>query len=231
MKPEWQARFSEKIIAVSDSTKNDLINRYQINPSKIKVIYSGVSLKRPSEEEILKFKKEKKLPEKFILFLGTIEPRKNINGIIRAFSILKSKSGFNELKLVIAGSQGWLQEKITGEDIIFTGKIDEEEKALFYSAASVFVYPSFFEGFGLPPLEAMVCGTPVVVSRNSSLPEVVGDAGILIDPYNPSDIANAIKEILTDAQLAKKLTKNGFIRSSQFSWQKTAEKTLEVLVK
>lgn len=241
MNPSWQAKFSDRIIAVSESTKNDLEKYYSIDPAKIDAVYSGVSplIKRPSQEKLELFRHREGLPEKFILFLGKLEPRKNVAGLLKAFNVLKSYDGFADLGLVIAGSKGWLCGDIFKEagksphrgQIIFKDYISDNERSFYYGLASVFVYPSFFEGFGFPPLEAMACGTPVVASNNSSLPEVVGDAGLLVDPYNVSDIAMAIKNLLEDRRLRENLIKKGLARAQQFSWQKCAEKTLEILIK
>lgn len=245
MNPSWQAKFSDRIIAVSESTKNDLVKRYSIDPAKIEVVYSGVSslFKRPQEKELEDFRRRENLPEKFILFLGKLEPRKNVAGLIMAFNILKSSggppTGGDDMHLVITGSRGWLCKDIFKEaekspyrrQIIFKDYVSDNGRSFYYSLASVFVYPSFFEGFGFPPLEAMACGTPVVASNNSSLPEVVGEAGLLIDPYNVSDIAEAIRNLLEDQRLRDNLIQKGLARSQQFSWQKCAEKTLKILVK
>ena len=241
MEPARQARFSDKIIAVSESTRNDLAVKYFIDPAKIKVVYSGISpkIKKPAAGELEIFRRRENLPEKFVLFLGKLEPRKNAVGLLKAFNILKTFGGFDDVGLVLAGSRGWLCKDIFKEaaassyrrQIIFKENISDGERNFYYGLASVFVYPSFFEGFGFPPLEAMACGTPVVVSNNSSLPEVVGDAGLLIDPYNVSDIAAAIRNLLDDRRLRENLIQKGLARSQQFSWQKCAEKTLEVLTK
>ena len=173
MKPIWQSRFSDKIIAVSESTKNDLVKLYNVDPAKVQVIYSGISqdIKRPSDESLKEFKIKNNLPDEFILFLGKFEPRKNIKSVIGAFNILKRSSNFNNLKLVLVGSRGWLYKNIFDaieksdykNSIIIKDQIDDAKRSYYYSLASVFVYPSFFEGFGFPPLEAMKCGTPVII--------------------------------------------------------------------
>jgi len=239
MNARSEAKKADKIIAVSESTKEDLISLYKIEPEKIKVIYSGVNKEfRIKNLELRikeKIKKKYGLPDKFILYFGTIEPRKNIIGLIKAFELLKSKSGF---KLVIAGAKGWLCQDIFktageskyGQDIIFTGFIEEKDKPELYNLAELFVYPSFFEGFGFPPLEAMACGLPTIVSHSSSLPEAVGDAAIMIDPYNIDEMAWAMEMILLDNDLKERLVKKGIERAKNFSWQKCAEKTLEVLL-
>lgn len=240
MNPLWQSRFSDKIIAVSNSTKQDLVNIYGIDPAKVEVIYSGISpdIKCPSNEELDKFRFTNQLPGKFILFLGTLEPRKNITGLIKAFNILKNKNGFNDLYLVIVGGKGWLCDNIFKEierspfkkNIILKNYISDNERKFYYSLAEVFIYPSFFEGFGFPPLEAMACETPVVVSNTSSLPEVVGEAGLLIQPQNIQGLAWSISRILGDRNLRTRLIGLGTKKSSNFTWKKTAEKTLNCLL-
>ena len=239
MNPLWQSRFSDKVIAVSESTARDLINIYGIDPVKIEVIHSGISpdIRKPSADEIKRFKIRNKLPDKFILFLGKLEPRKNVVGIIRAFNILKNRKEFNDLNLVIVGSKGWLYEDIFKEinksnfkkQIVVKDHIDDNQRKFYYSAAEVFVYPSFFEGFGFPPLEAMACGTPTVVSNVSSFPEIVGNGGILVQPDNVNDIAGSISRILTDRELKDRLIDLGTKKISKFNWQKTASKTLECI--
>lgn len=241
MKPERQSRFSDKMIAVSESTKKDLVTIYDIDPAKIEVIHSGISpaIKRPSDILLSEFKIRNDLPDEFILFLGKLEPRKNISGLIRAFNILKQNNKFNKLNLIIVGSRGWLLKDMFKEigsspfkdQIILKGHVKDEDRAFYYGLASVFVYPSFFEGFGFPPLEAMACGPPVIVSNSSSLPEVVAGAGLLIDPHNISEFASAISAILTDNKLKEGLISLGFERAGEFTWQKTAEKTLEYILK
>jgi len=240
MNPSWQSRFSDKIISVSESTKNDLIKIYGIDPAKIEVIYSGISqdMKRPSTEELSKFKVKHNLPDKFILFLGKLEPRKNIPGLIQAFNAVKNKRNFPDLKLLIVGSKGWLYDDIFKEihssphrdDIVLKSFIPDQERKFYYSLAEVFVYPSLFEGFGFPPLEAMACGTPVIVSNGSSLPEIVGKAGLLVKSNNINEIADLISLILTDRKLRDQMASVGHDRSKFFNWNKTAGKTLDCLL-
>ncbi|MDP1629164.1 MAG: glycosyltransferase family 1 protein [bacterium] len=237
------AQTSFKLIAVSRSTKEDLINLYKIKPDKIEVIYSGIDpkLRILSKEELilerLRLKGKYNLPDNFILYLGTIEPRKNIIGIIKAFNLLKKKSGFDEFHLVLAGSWGWLFDETLKiwrsspfcDSIKFLGPIPAQDRVGLYNLARVFIYPSFFEGFGFPPLEAMACGTPTVVSTSSSLPEVVGGAAVLVDPYKIEEIYEALKLILGDCRLYRHLRLEGLKRAKQFSWEKCAQKTLAVL--
>ena len=263
MNPKKQAYTADKIIAVSQSTKDDLINIYNIEPEKIKVIYSGIGLEygiSPPEAQLSAFggdqpqagnfesrimgvKKRYNLPNHYILYLGTLEPRKNIIGLIKAFEILNSqpKAGppwAEKFQLVIAGSKGWLYKDIfktvqnspAKNDIIFTGFIDDKDKSTLYGLADLFVYPSFYEGFGFPPLEAMACGTPVITSNFSSLPEAVGDAAITINPYNIDELARAMEMVLTDKKLKDILTERGFEQIKKFSWQNCARETLKFIL-
>jgi glycosyltransferase involved in cell wall biosynthesis len=192
------------------------------------------------EEKLSAVKNKYGLPDKFILYLGTVEPRKNIDGIIRGYNELRTMNHeLGDYKLVIAGGKGWKSKNIYKEwelskfkdDIKFLGYIDSADRAYLYNLAAVFVYPSFYEGFGFPPLEAMACGLPVVASYASSLPEVAGEAALMVDPYNINDIARALTEILTDDNLRKKLIARGLEQAKKFSWQKTAEEYLEILSK
>jgi len=262
--PENQAKRADLIVAVSQSTKNDLMNLYNISSEKIKVIHPAVSKEfRPIKKdspEISRVKQKYNLPDKFILYFGTIEPRKNVLGLIEAFERIKSRKNgvsldvrwkgfegmvrkekkepldYDALKLVLAGNKGWLYEEVFDKiekssfknDIIFTGFIQEEDKPCLYNLADVFVYPSFFEGFGFPPLEAMACGVPVAVSDNSSLSEVAGDAAVMFDAQNIDEIAFAIREILEKEELRKFLAKKGRERAKLFDWNKTAEEFLKL---
>ncbi len=240
-----EAAGADRIISVSESTRQDLINLYKIDQEKIKTIYLGVGeefqkLKVDSSVggEKLKIKEKYRLPDKFVLYLGTIEPRKNIIGLIRAFELLKDKnSDLADLWLVIAGVKGWLYDEIFEEAkkskysgrILFTGFIEPADKVYLYNLASLFVYPSLFEGFGFPPLEAMACGVPVITSNISSLPEIVGNAGLMIDPYNISELAWAMEEVLSDAVLREELASRGLERARIFSWDKCAGETLSLI--
>ncbi|MCK4525681.1 MAG: glycosyltransferase family 4 protein, partial [Candidatus Andersenbacteria bacterium] len=183
---------------------------------------------------ILEIRKKYNLPKKYILYLGTLEPRKNIIGLIKAFEILNTK-----YKLVIAGSKGWLYEDIfkivknspAKDNIIFTGFIDDKDKAALYGLADLFVYPSFYEGFGFPPLEAMAAGTPVITSNFSSLPEAVGDAAITVNPYNIDELTKAIEMVLFDEKLRDILIERGYKKVKNFSWEKCAKETLEFILR
>jgi glycosyltransferase involved in cell wall biosynthesis len=238
---------SDRIIAVSDSTRNDIIELYKTDSKKIQVIHSAAGEKfkmiNRNDPKLLEIKEKYGLPYKFILYLGTIEPRKNIIALVRAFGALKDsaslekKEDLGKIKLVIAGEKGWLAEKIYEEietsrfkhDIRIVSPVDDQDKEYFYNLAALFVYPSFFEGFGFPPLEAMKCGVPVVCSNNSSLPEVVGEAAILVDPDKPEDLFRAMSQILSERKLREIMIAKGLLRSVEFSWKKTAKQTLDVL--
>jgi len=242
LNPAQRAKESNGIIAVSQSTKNDLVQWYKIPEIKIRTIYSGVAdvFKKISlnTETLLRIKEGYHLPEKFILYFGTIEPRKNLAGLIKAYEIFRDQYQLNDFKLLIAGSRGWLDKNIFSvayksiwsQDIIFSGFVRPEDKVYLYNLASLFVYPSFFEGFGFPPLEAMSCGVPVVCSNTSSFPEVVNEAALMVDPYNFGEIAWAMKEILSDQNLAQDLADRGLERAKKFSWDRCASETLKFLI-
>ncbi len=247
VQPQKLCQQADNVIAVSQSTKNDLIGLYKIAPEKISVIYSGLSDKfrviDRNDKQLIAVKEKYQLPYRFILYLGTIEPRKNIISLIRAFNQLKSQAQAEndedliKYKLVIAGQAGWLMKKILAEinispfreDILKINPVAEEDKEYFYNLASLFVYPSFFEGFGFPPLEAMRCGVPAITSNSSSMPEVINGGGIMIDPDRPSEIAMAMREILTDKILREKFIQKGLEQSQKFNWPKSAKKFKQLL--
>jgi glycosyltransferase involved in cell wall biosynthesis len=226
---------SDMIITISQNSKKDLMRLFKINENKIKVIQLAVSEEfRILDDEQKKSAKQNNPLGKFILFVGTLEPRKNIPGLLRAFYQLKKK-GF-EHKLVIVGKKGWKYEDIfrtikklnLKKEVIFLGYVPQEEIINLYNAADLFVFPSLYEGFGLPPLEAMACGCPVVVSNTSSMPEVCGNAALYVNPYNVPEIAQAMERVLTDTKLKKDMIKKGLKQAKKFSWEKNARETLEV---
>jgi glycosyltransferase involved in cell wall biosynthesis len=237
---------ADKLIAVSDSTKNDLISLYKIKLEKIETVHSAVDenfrIISRNDARLMKIKKKYRLPYKFVLYLGTIEPRKNILGVIQAYDALQQFAGdsnnenLKKYKLVLSGEKGWLSEKIysglTGSEnknnVLVINSVPDEEKVYLYNLASLFVYPSFFEGFGFPPIEAMKCGVPIIASNNSSLPEIVRDGGILIDPDEPDDIFRAMKEILLNRELGERLIKIGSENAAEFKWKETAQKYLDI---
>jgi glycosyltransferase involved in cell wall biosynthesis len=245
--PRKICQTANKIITVSHSSAADISSIYGIAKEKISVIPSAIGsnfcvLSR-NDRKLIEVKERYNLPFKFILFLGTIEPRKNILGLIEAYNALQEiaiKEDDTELskyKLVIAGSSGWLSAELFDEiekskfkdNIILPGFIASDDMAYVYNLASLFVYPSFFEGFGFPPLEAMGCGVPVITSNNSSLSEVCANCAILIDPHQPGEICEAMRQVLSDKVLREKLIQVGLERARDFTWEKTANNVLEVL--
>lgn len=229
---------ADRIIAVSESTKADLIERLGVPKEKIAVVYEAADpLFRPMErcEALAALRGRFPLPDEFILFVSTIEPRKNVNALLRAYHRLREDYKVTAA-LVLAGSIGWLSEQVfeevdqlgLREHVIFLGRVETEDLLYLYNAAQCLAHPAFYEGFGLTPLEAMACGTPVVVSNVSSLPEVVGDAALLIDPNNDEELAVAIHRLLADSALRNALRLKGLARASAFSWRRAAEQTLAV---
>jgi len=238
-----QARTAGHLIAVSEFTRQDIIKNLSVNPERITKIYSGINpfyRRLPANDKNLKeFRRTRQMEKPFLFYLGTIEPRKNILAIIRSFNILKTENSFQDLRLVIAGSKGWLYEEVFRqaadskfrEDIIFWGSATLEETLYLYNSAEAFVYPSFFEGFGFPPLEAQACGLPVITSDRSSLPEVMGDSAVMVDPWRIDDMALALQDVLTSESKRRKLRKAGLANIKRFDWKKTAEETINVFSK
>lgn len=239
---------ADKIIAVSNNTRKDLESFYNISADKINVAHSSIAknfydfkaqiINKNFGEDLIRIKNKYKLPNNFILSLSTLEPRKNIVSTIRAFDKLKkgNPERYKDLHLVIAGGRGWKYKDIYNQaslspfkdKIIFTGYLERADKPYVYHLADLFVWPSFYEGFGFPPLEAMASGTAVVTSTASSLPEVVEDAAILVNPYDAGEIAKAIELVLEDKQLKQDLITRGFSQIEKFSWSEAAKKTISV---
>jgi len=230
-------RQASRLIAVSRATASDLTRLPGIDAERVRVIYEAAApgLAPAIPEQIRSLSHRLDLPETFFLFLGALEPRKNVVTLVRALAELYAE-GDHRAKLVIAGAEGWRNDEVFAEvtkrglerDIRFAGYIPAEDLPALYGAATAFVYPSLFEGFGLPPLEAMACGTPVICSNTSSLPEVVGDAAITVDPLATSDLAAALRAVLDDTDLRARLRHAGLQRAALFSWERTARETLEV---
>lgn len=229
------------IIAVSDFTKSDLIDYFSFPADRIKRIYSGINpVYRKLEKNdmgLADFRKRRGLAKPFVLYLGSLEARKNINLIIKAFNFIKQDKNLKLLRLILAGSPGWGSETIFEEadaspyrkDILFAGSVSDTEALYFYNSAEVFIYPSFFEGFGFPPLEAQSCGIPVVASDRSSLPEILGSSAVLINPWRVDDLVLAIKSVILDSGSRNKLIQAGFENIKRFSWKKSSLETLKFL--
>jgi glycosyltransferase involved in cell wall biosynthesis len=235
---EFAAKHATHLIAVSEFTKNDLIKRFGVNPSRITVVYEGVDLakiNRPGNEQIVKVKEKYQLNQPYILFVGTIQPRKNLVRLIEAFSRLNDKN----INLVLAGKKGWISEEIyeapnkfkVQDKVKFLGYIEEGDKPSLYAGAECTVLPSLFEGFGLPLLESMACQTPVVAANASSLPEVVADAGLLVDPLSVESIAQGLEKMLHDQELRQRSIIQGTARAQKFGWENAARQTLDVFHK
>ncbi|MBI2953593.1 MAG: glycosyltransferase family 4 protein [Chloroflexi bacterium] len=229
-------RRANRVIAVSENTKRDLTRLFGVASEKIDVVYHGVEERfcPATGAELAAFRLDRNLPERYILFIGTLEPRKNVHTLIKAFAKVR-KAGLPH-KLVIGGAKGWLWSEIFSmvsemgleREVIFPGYISLENEPLWYNGADLFVYPSLYEGFGFPLLEAMACGTPVVTSNSSSLPEVVGEAGLLVDPSSGDDLAEAMLTVLTDRALSDDMKKKGLERARSFSWAEAAGKTAQI---
>lgn len=233
----WSGRRAAAVLTISENSKKDLVNLLGLPEEKITVTYPGldpVFEKVPSAEEHTALRQTFGLRDKFILFVGQLHRRKNALGLIRAFQLLKEQ-GAMEHQLVLAGGDGdgssEIREslrRLPPEEIIVTGCLpDEAIRTLYYQAACL-VYPSLYEGFGLPVLEAMACGCPVITSDVSSLPEVAGPAALLINPRRVDDLARAIHRVLTDPDLSPSLREKGFQQARKFSWENTARETIAV---
>lgn len=230
---------SKKVFAISESTKKDIVRHYPFASKKIIVTPLGynnkIFNKNIPQSDVRRIKNKYHIVNDYILFISTLKPSKNIEGLLQAWSYLKSKP---DLSLVIAGKKGWLYDSIFSKvkelglesSVIFTDFVAEEDKPALIAGAKILVLPSFWEGFGLDPLYAMACGTPVIVSNVGSLPEVVGEAGLLIDPTNPKTISKAILDVLQmNALQYKQLVAKGYIQARKFSWEKVARDTLLAL--
>ncbi|UCD20850.1 MAG: glycosyltransferase family 4 protein [archaeon] len=231
-------RKANAIIAISQNTKRDLIRYFRIHGKKVYVIYPGrdESFKIIKNKNIKeKIKKKYNLPDKFILDVSTIEPRKNLSCLIKAYSLISDKI---DEKLVIVGGYGWRNEKERVDKLIKKLKIRDKVKIIGYAEGKdmpmifnlceIFVFTSIYEGFGLPLLEAMACGKPVLCGKNSSLKEVVGNAGLEINEKNPKDVANKIEKILKSSKMRKELSKKSLKQSKKFSWKKSALELLKI---
>ena len=235
----WSAvRRSRRILTVSEASKRDIIHFFNVPPDKIVVVYNAIDERfrvTPSEEAVARVRERYQLDHGFVLYVGTIKPHKNLVRLIEAFSALR-KRGFDHLTLLIIGDEisklPALRRAVHShklhKHVRFLGHLPDDTLAILYRLAAVFVFPSLYEGFGLPPLEAMACGTPVVTSNVSSLPEVTGDAAILVDPYDVQSIADGMARVLGDPALGAELSARGIVRSREFSWEHSVSRTRDI---
>lgn len=234
--PRLLARRADVVLAVSETTKRDLVERWGLPPERIVVTHEGAAagfFDPPPPEALADLRMRRRLPERFILHVGALEPRKNHLGLLEAYRQLRLQARFDGLGLVLAGPSGWHNAPIMKairtspyrEDIRLLGFVSDAERRTLYRAAAVLAFPSFYEGFGLPPLEAMASGLPVVASNAGAIGEVVGEAGVLVDPYRPSEIADALAAVLDSSSLADLYAARGRVRAARFTWKACAEKT------
>lgn len=224
------------VLADSESTRNDVIELLGASPDRVRVVYPGVDacFRRVEDTGVLAdVRRRYRLPERFVLGVGTLQPRKNLPRLIEAYAQLGAHP---ETKLVLAGGTGWMYEGIfrrveelgLRDAVCFPGYVADEDLPALYTLADLFAFPSLYEGFGLPPLEAMACGTPVVTSNVSSLPEVVGAAALTVDPYDVEALANAMGRVLDDPSLRSSMVRRGLVRAREFAWSRAAQELVHL---
>jgi len=233
----WSARRARHVIAISESTRQDVIDFLGVPADRVTVVYCGADpmFRSLPPEQIGEYRRQHNLPDQFVLFLGTLEPRKNLDRLLRAYAEWR-KVDPRAPHLVIAGAQGWYYHAVLNlvhglgleESVIFLGYVAREDLPLLYNNAHMFVYPSLFEGFGLPVLEAMACGVPVITSNVSSLPEVAGEAAVLVDPTSTDQLRESLVSLWRDSDRRRELAAQGGRQASRFTWKRTAEQTLSV---
>lgn len=231
------------IITISEFSKKEIVKYMNVDENKVKVVPCGVDLsvyrQDIAEDLVLSVKKKFRIAGSYFLYLGTLEPRKNVLLIIEAYRDLKERIKDNIPKLVIAGKKGWGYQKIFEkvqeygllEDVIFTGYISEQEKPVLLKGATCFLFPSLYEGFGMPPLEAMACGTPVIVSDQASLPEVVGEAGLLVSPDDWRRLSQYMELVLSNEIYREELGKLGRKQAEKFSWDVVVGELLKIYIR
>lgn len=230
-------RKADAVIAISECTRGDVIESFGVPESKVATTLLGVDecFQPVSEEAVERIRRRYGLGDINLLYVGTLEPRKNIPTLLTAFDAAR-KAVPGDVNLILAGGKGWFYDQVfrqieelgIEERVRLTGYVPREDLPALYCAATAFVYPSLYEGFGLPPLEAMACGTPVITSNTSSLPEVVGDAGIMVDPHDTESLAESIVKVLNNAEIRDSMREKGLARAGKFSWKETARRTLNV---
>ncbi|HEY0097612.1 MAG TPA: glycosyltransferase family 1 protein [Pyrinomonadaceae bacterium] len=233
------ARTAAHIITPSEFSRRDLIETYNVAPERVSVTLEAAAphFRPASAEAITAVKRRYGINGDYVLAVGSIQPRKNLVRLVRAYSDLRrSRSQAKLPRLVLVGKRAWLygetlravEQSGTGQDVIFTGYVPERDLPALYTGALCFVYPSYFEGFGLPPLEAMSCGAPVIAGDRTSLPEVVGDAGLLVNPFDTDAIGESLARLIDDEELRTRLRQRGLERAALFDWRDTARRTLQV---
>jgi glycosyltransferase involved in cell wall biosynthesis len=232
----WNAaRKAERILTVSEASKRDILHFFRVPPEKIDVVYNAIDerfWRVPDEEDVARVRERYQLAHRFVLYVGNIKPHKNLVRLIEAFDGLRQIQGFEDVKLLIIGDEisklPALRRAVHShklhKQVRFLGYLSDDTLAILYRLASVFVFPSLYEGFGLPPLEAMACGAPVVTSNVSSLPEVTGDAAVLVDPTNVESITDGMRRVLADPALAAGMRERGLQRARDFSWERSVER-------
>jgi glycosyltransferase involved in cell wall biosynthesis len=232
------AHRSARVLTVSEASKRDILEYFDVPPSKITVIYNAIDERfseQPAADEVLRVKERYQLNDPFILYAGNIKPHKNLERLIEAFHIIR-KGELEYVKLLIIGDEiskyATLRRAVhrykLHQHVRFFGFVADATLAILYRLARVFVFPSLYEGFGLPPLEAMASGTPVITSNVSSLPEVVGDAAMLIDPYSADAIAGAIRRVMMDDRLRDDMRERGLARAREFSWGRSVRRVKDI---
>ncbi|HQF57428.1 MAG TPA: glycosyltransferase family 1 protein [Candidatus Magasanikbacteria bacterium] len=234
LNPKKQCQKADIILTPSENTKQDMVNEYGIVGDKIQILQPGISWEEGliTTENIQRVKEKYNLPEKYILYLGTLEPRKNIESIIEAYNISGLK--IKNYELIIVGGKGWKNKKLlklieNSLGVKYIGYVNKEDKQLLYNLSSLFIFPSLYEGFGLPVLEAMSQEIPVITSNRTSLPEVIGTSGYLVNPYNVLELAEAMKNILSDEKLRKMLIIQSKEQTKKFNWNNSAKKFLNLI--
>ena len=233
------ARRSDRILTVSEASKRDILEYFAVPPEKIDVIYNAIDehfAVAPPEEDVRRVAERYQLEGRFVLYVGNVKPHKNVERLIDAFHLMRSDPALADVTLVVIGDDisryAALRRAVHKYNlhkfVRFLGFLPDEMLAIVYRLARVFVFPSLYEGFGLPPLEAMASGTPVVTSNVSSLPEVTGDAALLVDPASADAIADAMRRVLTDNQLAAALSARGIARAQTFSWERSAARIQQI---
>ncbi len=233
----WSTRAANRVIAISNSTKRDLVDHYHVDPSKITVIHHGVDEQfvPASLAAITRARRNIGVDGPFLLHVGTIQPRKNLVRLVAAFDAIAADN--QQLCLVLAGRRGWKTEEIDRaildakhrERIVLPGHVPDKDLPALMSTAIAVTLPSLYEGFGLPVLEAMACGTPVLISNRGALPEVAGGAAVIVDPTSVARIIAGLHDVLSDDARARRI-ECGFQRAAQFTWKRAAEKTLETIL-